>query len=96
MSYQDVALFPSHTSLPPHFLIIVVDAKASERPHVLKVWLGVSNGMLPAKYFSPNKSSFWVSQISWKSQGCHKDEVNLTTLTFGILPDLKQWCLSDA
>ena len=37
---------------------IVVDVKASGPPHVLKLLFGVSNGMLPVKYFQSNISCF--------------------------------------
>ena len=40
-------------------------------------------GHAPCKIFFSNKSSFSVSRISLRSQGCHKDEVNLATLSFG-------------
>ena len=58
-------------------------------PHVLKLWLGVSNGMLPVKYFNSNKASFCISQISLRSHGCHKDDVNLATLSFGDIARFK-------
>ena len=41
--------------IPPHFLRIAFELKASGPPHVLKLWLGVSKDMLPVKYFSSNK-----------------------------------------
>ena len=53
--------------------------KASCPPHVLKLWLGVSKGMLPVKYFCSNKPSFYVSV---EFHGGHKAEVNLATLSF--------------
>ena len=33
----------------PRFIKIVVELKASVTPLVLKVWLGLSNGIFPAK-----------------------------------------------
>ena len=42
---QDVAPLPSRASFPPHFLEIVVKVKASEPPHVVRLWLGVSKVM---------------------------------------------------
>ena len=48
---QDVAFLPPRYCLPPHFLKIVVEVKASGQPHVMKVWLGVSKGMLHVEYF---------------------------------------------
>ena len=39
----------------------VVEVKASGPPHVLKVWLEASNGMLPVEYFRSNKTSFCIS-----------------------------------
>ena len=64
-------------------------------PHVLKLWMGVSKGLLPIKYFAPTNPPFGVSQISLRSRGRHKDEVNMAALKFGKLPDLNQWCLSN-
>ena len=52
----------------PHFLNIVVEVKTSEPPHVLKLWLVVSKGMLPVKYFAPTKPLF----VSVESHGDHK------------------------
>ena len=46
---------------PPHFLDIVVEVKASGPPLALRQSLGVSNGMLPVRYFCSNKESFCVS-----------------------------------
>ena len=58
MGYQNAAFLPPRASFPPHFLNIVVEVKASGPPHVLKLWLGVSKGMLPVKYVRYNKTSF--------------------------------------
>ena len=77
MGFQDVEIV-----FPPHLLKIVVEVKASGPPHVLKLRLGVRKGIL-VRYYCSNKSSFYVSQISLRSQGCHTDEVNLATLIFG-------------
>ena len=46
---------PPELVLPQHFLKIVIEVKASESPHVLKLWLGVSKGMLNVKYFRSTK-----------------------------------------
>ena len=60
-----------------------------------KTLFGVSKVMTPVRYFCYNKSSFCISQFLLRSQGCHKEEVSMATLSFlGIFPDLKQWCLS--
>ena len=45
MSSQDIALLPSRYNV----LIIVVEVKTSGPPHVLKLWLVVSKGMLPVE-----------------------------------------------
>ena len=55
----------------------------------VKLWLRVSKGMLPVKDICSNKSSFCVSRISLRSQGCHKDEVNMATLCFGDITGCK-------
>ena len=36
----------------------MVEGKASEPPHVLQLWLGVSTGMLPVKCFNSYIASF--------------------------------------
>ena len=53
MCFQDVEFLSSQANFPPYFLKIVVDVKALGLPHVLKLWLRVSKGMLPVKYFTP-------------------------------------------
>ena len=58
MGFQDVAFLPPLTSFPPHFVKIVVEVKASGPPHVLRLWLGVSKGMLAVEYFRSNEASF--------------------------------------
>ena len=52
---------PPELVFTPHFLKIVVEVKTSGRPHVMKVSLGVSKGMLHVKYFCSNKSFFNLS-----------------------------------
>ena len=61
---------------------LVVEVNALGPLHVLYLWLGVSNGMLPVKYFAPTKPHFCVSLISWRSCDCHKAVVFLATLCF--------------
>ena len=56
-----------------HFLIIVVEVKALGLPHVLKLWLWVSKGMLHVKYLL-QQSIFFVSV---------KFHRNLASLSFG-------------
>ena len=59
MGFRDVAFLPPLATFPPHFLKIVLAlCKAYRPPHVLGLWLGVSKGMLPAKYFCSNKAIF--------------------------------------
>ena len=61
LGFQAVEFPPSPASLPPHFSKIAVEVKASVPAHALRLWLGVSKGRLPVKYFHSNKSSFCVS-----------------------------------
>ena len=72
MGFQDVALLPpelvlhhmcncGNSTTTPHSLKIVADMKPSGPAHVLRVWLGVSKGMLPVKYLHSNKNTFCVS-----------------------------------
>ena len=51
-----------------HFLKIVVDVKALRPPHVPKLWLAVSKGMLLVKYFCLTKPLFVPAKIN----GDHK------------------------
>ena len=56
LDFHNMTILPSGASFPPHILKIVAKGKVSGTPHVLKLWLGVSKGMLPVKYICPNKS----------------------------------------
>ena len=58
MGFQDVAFEIGYT---PHFLVIVMEVKASGPPYVLELWSVVSKGVLPVKYFSSNRNPFCVS-----------------------------------
>ena len=62
----------SIASLTPHFLEIVVDVNDMVPPDVLRLWMLLSNGMLPVKYFC-------FRQFSFGTQGSHEDEVYLAT-----------------
>ena len=68
--------------------------KASGPPHVLKLRLVVSKGMLPVKYFCTNRAFF----MSVEFHGDHKTVIKLRRIwppsVLGILPDLKPWRLS--
>ena len=55
MGYKDEAFLPSRSGSTPHLLKIVVEAKALGPPHVLKLWLGVSKGVLPVNTLAPTK-----------------------------------------
>ena len=67
MGFKNVAFLLTQASfLTPHVIETVIEVKASTLPHVLIVWLEVSKGILPVKYFS-NKASFYISYISWRS-----------------------------
>ena len=57
VGFQDVAFLPYRASFKPHFLRIVQEVKASRSSHVLKLCIGVSNGVLPMKYFRSSKAS---------------------------------------
>ena len=58
MVVQDVAFLPSRASFSTTFPKIVVEVEALGPPHVLKLWLWVSKGMLPIKYFWSTKTLF--------------------------------------
>ena len=84
MGLQDVAFCPTVLVFPPHFIKIMVEVKASGPPHLLKLWLGISKGMLSANSFTPTNHLFTSIEII-----CHNDEVNLATITIGDIPGLK-------
>ena len=89
MGVQDAAFWPSQPDSTPYIIKIVVEVKALRPSHVLKLCLGVRKCMLPVKYFGTNKSTLCVSKISLRSQGCHKDDVNLAILSFGHITRYK-------
>ena len=60
----------------------MVEVKVSGLLNILNVWFRVSKGMFPVRYVHSNKSSR-VSQIRWRLLCCHKDEINLATVSFG-------------
>ena len=80
---------PPRLVFTPHFLKIVVEVTTWGPPHLSKLWLWVSKGMLPVIYFCYDKASFCVSQMLLRLQGCLKDEVILATLTFGDITGFK-------
>ena len=90
-----VPALPPDLVFPPHFKKIVVEVKVSGPSHVLELCLGLSKGMLPLRYFHSNKASFPYQsnfvEIIRLSQRCGKI---WPPSVLGILPDLKQWCLS--
>ena len=47
MILRDVMFLPLKIVHAPHFLQIVAEVKTMRLPHVLKLWLWVSKGMLP-------------------------------------------------
>ena len=49
IGFQNVVFLLCQASFPPHFLTIVVEVKATGPPHVLELWLGVSEGMPSCK-----------------------------------------------
>ena len=61
--FSGCSFLPPELVFPPHFLKIVVELKASGPPHVLELWLGVSKGMLPVKYFCSTKPLFCQSNL---------------------------------
>ena len=59
MGFQDIAFLTSPASYSTMFPKNVVDVKSMELPpHVLKLWLALSQGMPPVKYFHSNKAFF--------------------------------------
>ena len=72
----------------------MVEVKASEPRHVLKLLLGVNKGMLPVKYFHSTKRLFMSVEV----QVDHKTVIKLRSIwqpsVLEMLPDLRQWGLS--
>ena len=60
MDFQDVEFLISLASFYTTFLEMHGRAEGLQLPHVLKLWLRVSKGMLPLRYFLLN-NSFFVS-----------------------------------
>ena len=59
MGFQDVAFLPPPcASFSTTLKKIVVEAKSSGPPHVLRLWMGVGKDMLPVKYVAPTKPLF--------------------------------------
>ena len=59
----------------PHFLNTVVEEKASGQQLVLKLWLGVSKGMLSVEYFGSTEPLFVSVEFNGDHKTAHKDEV---------------------
>ena len=72
MGSQDVEFQPSRATFSTTCQKIVVEVKASGPPHVIRLWLGLSEGMLPAKYPGSNKAPS-LCQLNFTS--CHKTVV---------------------
>ena len=59
---------PSQASVSTMLLNIMVDVIGSGPPHVLELWLWVSKGMLPVRYFRSTMPLF----VSLEFHGDHK------------------------
>ena len=89
MGFHDVAFLPPRANFPPTFLNNCHRGDSLITTTCLKTVIMVSNGTLPVKYFSSNKASFCVSGMSWRSQSCQTVEVNMATLSFGVVTGFK-------
>ena len=54
--FQDVVFLPFRTTFYTTFLRNCVQVKTSGPPHVVGLWLGVSEGMLPVEYYGRGES----------------------------------------
>ena len=54
---------------------IVVEVKASGPPHVLKLWFGLSKGILSVKYICYTKTCFVSFEFNRVHESAYKDEV---------------------
>ena len=64
IGFQDVVFLSSRASLSTTFLINGVEVKASGQPHVLKLWLGVSKGMLQQSLFLSRLNFMEIMRLS--------------------------------
>ena len=78
-AFQDVVFLSPGSSFSTTFLKIMVVLGPL---HGLKLWLGVSKGMLPVKYLHPKNDSFLSKSNFMEIVRPSKIEVNLATLTF--------------
>ena len=91
--FQDVEYLPSRASFFTTFLKNCGRGESLRTTTCLKAVVGVSKGMLPVKYV-PIKPLFVSVEF-------HRDHKTVTKVrciwppsVLGILPDLKQWCMS--
>ena len=82
MGFQDVEFLSSRASCYITFLRDCGGAEGLPIAMRLNSEVGVCKGTLLVKYFLSNKSSFCVGFISFRSQRCHENEVNLATHGF--------------
>ena len=69
--------------LPPHFLRIDVEVKASGPPHVLRLQLWVCKGMLPVEYFRSTKPLFVPVDCNGDHNTATKMRQNLANISVG-------------
>ena len=72
LGFQDVAFLPYRASFYTTFIKHCGRGEGLWTTTCLKLWLGVSKGMLPVRYFRFNEASFCVSQISLRSLDYHE------------------------
>ena len=84
---------PPKLVFQPCFLKIVVEVKALLPLHVLKLWFGISMRML--RHFCPNKAII-LYQLNFMEiiRLLQRWGKIWPFSVLGILPDLKQWCMS--
>ena len=66
----------------------MVDVKTLDSPHILRLWLRVSNGMLSVKYHCSNNAFLCQSRLM-EIIDYYKDEIILATLGFADIARLK-------
>ena len=89
MSFQYVVFLPSLASFCTAFLKhFMVEVNTLGPPHVIKLRLGLSKGMLPVRYFCSNNSSLCQFKLV-KVKSFHKIEVNLATIRFWSINGFK-------
>ena len=73
-THNDVAFLPSNSTFSTTFLMNCGRGECLGPPHILTVWLWVSKGVLPVKYFCP-QTYFVPVEFHGDHMTAYKDKV---------------------